>query len=517
MPEYSDRDWESYSQNTANADFETLPSQPAASPPQLPDPIPLIRPKEQSEPFPAHALGPLELAATAIVHRTDAPFALAAQSALAAASLATQAHADVETLQSPKPVSVFALSVAESGERKSACDMLALQGVREFERKRQLQYAERFQSYQNEADLYDSQRRAILSKKQDADAARAGLDNLGPEPKAPIAPELLLTDPTMEGLLKHYEVSQPCLGIFSDEGGQFLGGFGMTSDNRLKTAAAMSKFWDGGSVNRTRSSTGPSRTFYDKRLTTHLMIQPRIAEALLADETLRDQGLLSRMLIAWPVSRIGQRKISMTVDPAADARAEQHLSAFHRRIDALLDSGLPETSSPRHRRALALSPEARDVLIQYYNTIEERQADGGAFHLIRGFASKAVEQAVRLSGVLQLYLDDTSEQVEVAQIASGIALMDWYLSETKRLLEATAVPEPLQKAEKLRLWLVHKWRDHCIDIRTIVRLGPNAIRNATLARETVQVLERNGWLRRENGPQIVNGSNSHTVWRVVRP
>jgi hypothetical protein len=36
---------------------------------------------------------------------------------------------------------------------------------------------------------------------------------------------------------------QPSLGLFSAEGGQFIGGHGMNEDNKLKTAAGLSCAW----------------------------------------------------------------------------------------------------------------------------------------------------------------------------------------------------------------------------------------------------------------------------------
>lgn len=515
MPEYSDREWESYSQSTGvSRDRDKSSHAPA---PNHLVPIPLIRPKDQAEPYPKQALGPLTAAVDAVAQLTSAPYALAAQSIIAAASLATQNFAVVETLQSTKPVSVFMLSVAESGERKSACDALSLQGVRRFERKRQEQYGGDFAAYTNELDLFAAQRRTILAKSQAKDAARADLEALGAEPKPPTAPELLLTDPTIEGLFKHYEASQPSLGLFSDEGGQFLGGYGMSSDNRLKTAAAMSKLWDGGSVNRTRSSTGPSMTFHDKRLTCHLMIQPRIAETLLADETLRDQGLLSRMLIAWPISHIGQRTISIVRDETVNGDAENHLSAFHSRIEELLEKGLPKVRLQTNTVTLGLTDETRDVIIQYYNSVETNQAEGHAFQCIRGFASKAAEQTLRLAGILQIYKDDTVGVLATEHLVCAVKLMDWYLAETKRLLEGTSVTESLKQAETLRRWLIGKWNEPYIDIRSIVRLGPNCVRDATTARNTVHLLERNHWLIKQDGPLLIKGANSNTSWRINRP
>lgn len=57
---------------------------------------PLHREVPPPRPFPMQALGPLLQAAEAIQARTQVPPALAAQSVLAAATLAVQAHADVQ-------------------------------------------------------------------------------------------------------------------------------------------------------------------------------------------------------------------------------------------------------------------------------------------------------------------------------------------------------------------------------------------------------------------------------------
>jgi putative DNA primase/helicase len=57
-----------------------------------------------------------------------------ASSALAALSLAVQAHADVrraEKLQGP--TGLFLLTVADSGERKSTCDGFFMQAIRDYE------------------------------------------------------------------------------------------------------------------------------------------------------------------------------------------------------------------------------------------------------------------------------------------------------------------------------------------------------------------------------------------------
>ena len=85
-------------------------------------PQPLLREIPAGEAYPVHALGPLQAAVEAVQAMTLAPVAIPAQSALAVASLAVQGFADVETLGGPRPLSLYALTIARSGERKSACD-----------------------------------------------------------------------------------------------------------------------------------------------------------------------------------------------------------------------------------------------------------------------------------------------------------------------------------------------------------------------------------------------------------
>jgi hypothetical protein len=61
---------------------------------------------------------------------------------------------------------------------------------------------------------------------------------------------------TFEGLCKLFAVGQPSLGIFATEGGQFVGGHGMSDDAKLRTAAGLSKLWDDGETRRVRSALG---------------------------------------------------------------------------------------------------------------------------------------------------------------------------------------------------------------------------------------------------------------------
>src|SRR4051794_34844505 len=91
-------------------------------------PRPLIRELPPADVFPVDALGDVLGAATRAIHeRVQAPMAICGQSTLGAATLAAQAHADVELPTGQvKPISNFFVSVAATGERKTATDSEAL-------------------------------------------------------------------------------------------------------------------------------------------------------------------------------------------------------------------------------------------------------------------------------------------------------------------------------------------------------------------------------------------------------
>ena len=99
------------------------------------EPRPLIPELSEGSSFPTEALGPLAPAAHAIEDHTQAPIAIAGQSLLGAVALATQGHADVvlPTVDRKVPLSLFLLTIAASGERKSTVDGFALQPIREKE------------------------------------------------------------------------------------------------------------------------------------------------------------------------------------------------------------------------------------------------------------------------------------------------------------------------------------------------------------------------------------------------
>lgn len=234
-------------------------------------PQPLMREIPPGEPYPVHALGPLRAAVQAVQDVTQAPVGIAAQSALSVASLAVQGFADVETLGGQAPCSLFCLTIAESGERKSSCDRLLMRGVREYERAQAETYRAAFSEYEVAREIWTGKRKRLMAEaagndKLKASGAEADLRALGSEPRAPLYPNVTAQEPTFEGLLKLYQIGRPALGLFSDEAGGFIGGHAMNSDNELKTLAGLSQLWNGDTVIFDAASSGsPKRSAPPRR------------------------------------------------------------------------------------------------------------------------------------------------------------------------------------------------------------------------------------------------------------
>ncbi len=303
-------------------------------------PRPLARAMPPADPFPVDSLGNvLGAAARAIHDRTQAPMAICAQSVLAASTLAVQGHADVElpTGQS-RPLSGYFMTVAASGERKSACDTEALWPIRKREESLRARYDVDLTDWRNDKEAWEKQRAQLLADKNsypDREAKRHALDDLGPAPPAPLDPMLTCPEPTFEGLVRLLAIGQPSVGMFSAEGGQFIGGYGMSQDQKLKTAAALSGLWDGEPIRRVRAVDGIAM-LPGRRVAMHLMVQPDVAAVMLSDPLLMNQGLLSRLLVTAPESAAGTRRWR---DPKPESDAD--IKRYGARLLSILEAPLP--------------------------------------------------------------------------------------------------------------------------------------------------------------------------------
>ena len=480
-------------------------------------PQPLVRSIPEGEPYPVHALGPLREVVEAVQGQTQAPLAIPAQSALSVASLAVQGFADVETIGGDKPVSLYCLTSAFSGERKTSCDAPLMEAMRTFERVQADAQRVELDRYEDAKDLWETQRKAILNdakskKKEKSAGAKADLAALGPKPMPPASTDRTVSEPTFEGLVRKLAEGQPSLGLFSDEGGQFLGGFAMSKDQRTKTLGAFNDLWQGNPIQRTRAGDG-STVLFGRRLAAHLMAQPAVVRDFMADSMTTETGFLPRFLITEPPSTIGTRLHARTrTNPAA-------LGAFSTRLTAILETAMPMDEQTRalSPRVLPLSDQAIAVLVQFSDRVEIAQLNGAKYSGVTGYASKSAEQAARIAAVLTLWADLDAPRVEADTMADAVELAEFYLNEALRLKDAAIISTETAKAELLRVWLLDKWQHPDIVPCEVVQFGPNNLRERKTAQAAIKTLIEAGWLVQLDAGVEIRGSARKVAYRIVKP
>jgi uncharacterized protein DUF3987 len=488
----------------------TIGTQPKAEAPR-----PLMREMPPPDPFPVEALGSvLADAAIGIQDRTRAPIAICGQSVMAAATLVTQGHADVRLPTGQlRPISNFFATVAVTGERKTAADAEATWPIRKREEVLRGQYDPARQDYENAKEAWECARKhAMKVGKGNAGAIRAALTQLGPPPNEPLLPFLAVTEPTIEGLVKVFAKGWPSLGVFSDEGGMFIGGYAMKEDARLRTATTLSKLWDGNTIDRIRSGEG-AQVLPGRRLAMHLMAQPNVAALLLGDGMLAEQGLLSRILPTAPESAIGTRTWRTASDDS-----DRAVRAYGKRLLDILELPPPLAVGKQNElapREVKLTVEAYEQWIGFHDHIEHDLKEDRPLWPIRGLGNKIPEIVVRLSGVLALVENATAQEIAADVLERGIALAEHYIAEALRLFEATQADAELVQAQTLLHWLTTQWEQAVVGLPDIYRLGPNSVRDMKTARRLVGILESHGHLSRIEGGAQVGENYRREAWEIA--
>lgn len=506
-------------QNPAPAQegFNSTSGQPKMNLKFLPEPIPL-RSEHRVEliPYPLDELiEPLKGQVEAIVDKVQCPVEIAASSVLSVAALAAQQHADVINKRGIKsPLSLLMLSIARPSERKSTADNFAMEPVRAYEIQRE-------QSYKNELTFYKTahaawwgaQQAIINNKRLDAKQKQEELAKMGQEPPEPIDWKLICSEPTIEGLLNQFHYGYPSLGIFNNDGGAFVGGYSMSKDFRLKTAATLSSLWNATPVDRTLKNRQENYRIANRRLSVHLMIQPDVAKEFFAIPEFRGQGLFSRFLITFPESTMGTR-FQYDEDPANVVKMQtynnQLLSVFQKQLSLVF--GTRQELLPT---VLTLDDDANHQWDMYTDHIEAKLGSRGELEAIADFAGKIVEHALRLAGVMTIVDNPNATTIHKYMLWRAANLMEYYTAQYFRVFDDSELPEDILDAESMKDWLHNDYDEDYVTLNELKHNGPHGLRKK--ADSIVATLLRNNWLIPVTHPVTIRSKPVRSVaWFIQR-
>ena len=389
--------------------------------------------------YPVAALGPLAEACAAVAEHGQVQPAMAGQCLLGAASLLTQGMHNVETLAGDRPLSLYLLTLGDSGEGKSTAQGAALQPVFDWQR----DASEIFR-----AELAEFEQARSRRKKGDA------------APEVPASPYRLIRDATVEGLRRDLDGGPCAQGIFSDEAAAIMAGYGMSPEHRAKTAGTFSGLWDNGHLSVSRA-TGGRVERYGRRVALHRLIQPLAASESLADPMLSALGFWPRFLAAWPSPQAPRlaRPFRPHLLPA--------VGRYWQRCAELLRQPLPDdvTDQP----TLPLSDDAQALLRAAFERFEV-QARRGDLRSVKPYALRAAEQACRTAGVLCAF-GGRRDVVDAEAMRGALALVAYSLDTWQAIADEGVADTGTQHALKLHEWLTGRpeWR---AGLRDILNEGP---------------------------------------------
>ena len=444
-------------------------------------PKPLRRDDSPNE-YPAHRLpGIIGQAVQEVADNSQAPVALVVASALSAVSAAVQTHFSVSrnaTLNGP--ASLFFLTVAESGERKTSVDEQFARPIRDWEA-RQRQEAKRLEAeYQKDFEAWSRQE-----------------GPKGEPPERPeVIPKMLRGDDTSEALLKH--LSQYAIAaILSNEAGVIFGSHAMKPEQAQRNMAQANTLWDGGPILEGRIERG-EMNIESVRVTMGLMVQPKAFQDFLGKNAgmARGIGFLARFLLSQPQTTQGSRFYK-------DPSPMPGLAAFHNRVTELLQ--IPALTDELGRLItthVKFDENAQVTWIEFYNQVEDYIGGDSIYSGIRDVASKAAENVARLACCLHVFTMPDKKLIDRSTMADACALMRWYLDEAVRFGRKAEATEEVRNAELLEAWLVQKskeakWekQEWVMTVNTIRQKGPNALRGGKRIYDALELLKDHGRVR----------------------
>ncbi len=412
--------------------------------------------------YPMHALGPLADACAAIAEHGQVQPAMVGQCLLGAASLLTQGLFNAQSLTGKKPLSLYLLTLGDSGDGKSTAQGPALRAVHDWQRKAG-------QDYRKECEEYE---REMAKRKKGDDL-----------PTPPLAPYRVMRDATVEGLRSDLDHGVCSQGIFSDEAAAILSGYGMSAEHRSKTAAVFTGLWDDGHLSVSRAVRGRVER-YGRRVAAHWLIQPMAAGETLGDPLLAQLGFWPRFLTAWPSPQ--QPRLARPFE----AHKLPAVKQYWMRCEALLSEPLPDDAG--ECPVLELTDDARGLLGRAFEDFEKR-ARRGDLRSVKPFALRAAEQIARVAGVLACFAGRHS--VANDDVRSALQLVMYSLRTWRDVLDRGAADPTPANASRLYEWLTARPGSSC-RLVSILKDGPACTRSKDKRDAALDLLVEHGLAER---------------------
>ena len=363
------------------------------------------------------------------------PPSMAAFSGLGGFSLLAQGLFDVQTrVGITCPTSLYTLSIADSGARKSATDKAfgksiegAFHELYKFMNKNAREIEQDHEMLDLEKSALKSQYKALAKKFElKTDEANKISDRLGElnalgQPTLR-SPRIVIVDDSNENLAASLQKRWPSSIIRTAEGGAFFGGQAGQDRNAMKGASLRNMIWSGETYVAGRVQ-GENIDLRNARLSISISVQRETFEAHLTGggQLGRGIGEWARYLIDEPAIDWGGREIDEQDGLGAGNLAHMGpgrmpgLLEISNLFAAIADRGLLFDEDPRENlrfMTLRFCSEGQVIWNQFYNEVERTMKMGAANEHYRDIGSKTAEMAGRIAACFHLMYIEWAEKNE---------------------------------------------------------------------------------------------------------
>lgn len=423
-----------------------------------------------------------------VEQHTQAPQALIAASALGVISLACQNRIDVCRLNNLRgPVSLFLMTLAESGERKSTVDKLLMKPLYQLEEDLFEKYTHDLTVWRNDEAIFNIEKKSLMSKLKSE--IRRNKDHLATNeklkvllashPKSPVRFKQIFNDATPAAIKDYLCGYWRSVGIMSDEAGTIFNGY------TLNELPFINKMWDGAMFPVERKSE-PEKLIRDARMTLSLMVQPNIFKGYIKrkGDMAKGIGFFARCLICQPGSTQGNRQITSPVV------STEYLPIFHQRLMKIVNESIARNNE-NDRLCLRFTVEAEKRWIAFSNNVEYEMGILGRLSNFKDYASKMAENMARIAALLHHFNGDEGD-ISLLTVEAAVEISTWYVGEYVRLFsKPQEFTLAISEADELYWWI----NNYCIRLKaswitknTVLQYGPNKFRNRSKANEVLNTL-----------------------------
>ncbi len=390
-------------------------------------------------------------AAQEVERNVQAPPSMIGTELLAAMSATAQAHVKVKlpTGGDPKSVSLYAMTVAEPGERKTQVHRHIFKSLYQRDEIHATHYAVEMEEYNLKISIFESVIRELTRQITQATCAGNPTDELTAKLKdqkklKPLKPQsrrLIFQNASERSILDAMEGDGRSIALLGDEGEVIL------TSPLFSQNGFLNKSWDGGPVILDRGN-GVSLTARDTRTTVSIMVQGEVLRDFLQrrGQSARGSGFIARFLITCPPSTRGWRFNHV------GNQSWHALHAFYTLINEL--SGDATCTPCRVDVVYEFDDDATHDWINYTNNIEANIRQTGALRNIPDFASKAGEITARIAAILH-HFGRQQGKMSRDTLKCAMDLMDFYINEFLRFFSPQhEVPQVQIDAQALESYLL---------------------------------------------------------------